>query len=214
MPYLTLIIFLCNRYYCIQWLDQSPNRVAPHRDNEICTGRKKCIRSYFVDEYERLEATTEFVKFSNGEGELSQFDSLKDRWNLTPKEWWITYGSAVPKLQSIALKLLSQPCSSSCAERNWSTCSFIHSMKRNRLNPKRAEDLVFVHTNLWLLSRKSKNYNEGETKMWDVGGDEWSLSDGAGILEVTSLCLDEPNIEAILFAEDEEGNSDIDTVRV
>ncbi|GAU37924.1 hypothetical protein TSUD_269390 [Trifolium subterraneum] len=106
------------RYYCRQWLDQSPNRVAPHRDNEICTERKHCLRNYFADAHERLEATTEFVKFSSAEGELGQFDSLQDRWNLTPKEWWITYGSSVPKLQSIALKLLSQPSSSSCAERN------------------------------------------------------------------------------------------------
>ncbi|CAL5211332.1 unnamed protein product [Lathyrus oleraceus] len=87
-------------------------------------------------------------------------------------------------------------------------------MKRNRLNPKRVEDLVFVHTNLRLLSRKSENYNEGETKMWDIGGDEWSLSDGVDILEVVSLSLDEPNMEAIIFTKDEEGNSDIDTVRV
>jgi hypothetical protein len=27
-------------------------------------------------------------------------------------------------------------------------------LKRNRLNPKRAKDLVFIHTNLRLLSRK------------------------------------------------------------
>ncbi|CAL5201486.1 unnamed protein product [Lathyrus oleraceus] len=87
-------------------------------------------------------------------------------------------------------------------------------MKRNKLNPKRVEDLVFVHINLWLLSRKSKNYNEGETKMWDIAGDEWSLSDGADTLEVASISLDEPNMEAILFTEDEEGNSDIDIVRV
>lgn len=50
--------------------------------------------------------------------------------------------------------------------------------------------------------------------MWNIGGDEWSLSDGDGILEVASLSLDEPNMEAILFTEDEEGNSEIDTVRV
>ncbi|KAI5409231.1 hypothetical protein KIW84_054870 [Lathyrus oleraceus] len=60
------------------------------------------------------------------------------------------------------------------------------------------------HTPLHCLAhslnpRKSKNYNEGETKMWDIGGDECSLSDGAGILEVVSLSLDEPNMEAILL---------------
>jgi hypothetical protein len=117
-------------------------------------------------------------------------------------------------LREIGALILSQPSSSSCAERNWSTYSFIYSLKRNRLNPKRAEDLVFVHTNLRLLSRNCKSYNEGETIMWDIGGDEWNLSDGAGILEVASLSLDEPSMEASLFTEDEEGNSDIGTIGV
>ncbi|XP_058750554.1 uncharacterized protein LOC131623560 [Vicia villosa] len=182
------------RYYCKQWLDISPNRVAPHRDNEIFIERNKCIRSYFMDANERLEATAEFVKFSSAEGEFGQFDSLQDRWNL--KE------SLAPKLQSIALKLLSQPTSSSSAERNWSTYGFIHSLKRNRLNPKRAEDLVFVHTNLRLLSRKSEIYNEGVTKMWDIGGDELDLFDGAGILEVATLSLGEPELEAAFIGEE------------
>ncbi|XP_058778863.1 uncharacterized protein LOC131652890 [Vicia villosa] len=192
------------RYYCKQWLDMSPNHVAPHRDNEICIERNKCIRSYFVDANERLEATAGFV--SSAEGEFGQFDSLQDRWNLKPKEWWVIYGSSAPKLQSIAWKLLSQPTSSSSAERNLCIYGFIHSLKMNRLNPKRAEDLVFVHINLRLLSRKSKIYNEGVTKMWDIDGDEFDLFDGAGILEVTTLSLDEPELEVAFIGEE---NTDI-----
>ncbi|KAF7812037.1 Dimer_Tnp_hAT domain-containing protein [Senna tora] len=57
--------------------------------------------------------------------------------------------------------------------------SFIHSMKRNKINPKRAKDLVFIHTNLRLLSRQSSKYNEGETRMWDIGGDRAEPFDGA-----------------------------------
>ncbi|KAJ1381583.1 Ribonuclease H-like superfamily [Sesbania bispinosa] len=105
------------RYYCRQWLEEVPNRVPPHRDNEICVERNKCLRSYFPESKDRIEVTREFVKLSSAAEELGQFDSLQDRWNLKPKEWWIMYGSAIPKLQSIALKLLSQP-SSSCCERN------------------------------------------------------------------------------------------------
>ena len=41
-------------------------------------------------------------------------------------------------------------------------------MKRNRLGSKKAEDLVFVHTNLRILSRKNDHYKEGATKLWDV----------------------------------------------
>jgi len=44
-------------------------------------------------------------------------------------------------------KLLAQPCSSSCGEKNWSTDSFIHSLKRNKI-PHGAEVLVYVHSNL------------------------------------------------------------------
>ena len=209
MPYI-----LFYRYYCRQWLDEAPNRVPPHKDNEICLGRNKCLRCYFPESKDRLEATQEFVKFSSGEDELGQFDSLQDRWNLSPKEWWVMYGSSLPKLQNVALKLLSQPCSSSCCERNWSTYSFIHSLKRNRLNPKRAEDLVFIHTNLRLLLRRTKSYHEGETKMWDIGGDEWDPFEGAGILQVASLSLDEPDLETVLFTDDGEGNNEIETVRV
>ncbi|GKB99952.1 hypothetical protein Tco_0986089 [Tanacetum coccineum] len=86
----------------------------------------------------------------------------------------------VSKIMSLAFKVLGQPTSSSCCERNWSTYSFIHSLRRNKLSPKRAEDLVFIHNNLRLLSRSTDQYNEEKTMMWDVGGDDFgTLEDTA-----------------------------------
>ena len=73
---------------------------------------------------------------------------------MSPIKWWVVHGTSAPMLQSIALKLIGQPCSSSCYERNWSTYNFIHSMKRNKLKLQRVEDLIFVHNNLRLLSIK------------------------------------------------------------
>ena len=61
-----------------------------------------------------------------------------------------------------------QVASSSTVERNWSTYSNIHSVKCNRLGSKKAKDLVYIHTNLHLLSRKEDGYKEGSTKLWDV----------------------------------------------
>ena len=92
-------------------------------------------------------------------------------------------------LQSIALKLLGQPCSSSCCERNWSTYNFIHSIKRNKLKPQRVENLVFVHNNLRLLSRRPPNHNKGESKMWNVGGAGFDSMDikNAGLLEISNF---------------------------
>ena len=74
-------------------------------------------------------------------------------------------------------------------------------MKRNKLTPQRAEDLVYVHNNLRLLSRRSPNYNEVESKMWDIGGDGFDSMDieNARILEIVDISLDEPELKAILF---------------
>ncbi|KAK9287264.1 hypothetical protein L1049_015677 [Liquidambar formosana] len=74
-----------------------------------------------------------------------------------PISWWANHGASTPLSQALAFKLLVQLASSSCSsERNWSTYSSIQSIKRNRLTPKRSEDLVFVHCNLRLMSRKKE----------------------------------------------------------
>ena len=66
-----------------------------------------------------------------------------DAVTMNPIDWWSTYGAETPELAEVAKKVLSQPISSSSAERNWSTYSYIQSVKRNRLNSKRADKLVF-----------------------------------------------------------------------
>ena len=130
---------------------------------------------------------------------FSHADSLEERGTMDRKVWWLVRGSSTPNVQKIALKLLGQPCSSSRCERNWSAYSFIHSLRRNKIQPQRAEDLVFVHNNLRLLSRKSDQYMKGETRLWDVRGDLFDPLDGAEELEIANLSLDEPEIKAMIF---------------
>ncbi|CAD6220131.1 unnamed protein product [Miscanthus lutarioriparius] len=96
-----------------------------------------------------------------------------------------------------------EPASSSCCERNWSIYSFVHSVKRNALTLERAENLVFVHSNLRHLSRRTDAYKTGETRMWDVGGDSFDALGGVGILEVADLFLDEPELQAVSYGLDE-----------
>ncbi|KAI5310996.1 hypothetical protein L3X38_026285 [Prunus dulcis] len=118
---------------------------------------------------------------------------------------WVIHGASTPKVQTIALKLLGHSSSSSCCERNLSTYNFIHSIKTNKITLKRAEDLVFVRTNLLLLSRKRSEYKEGETHMWDARGDAFDSMDleNAGVLEIANLSLDKPDLEALIFTHDE-----------
>ena len=104
--------------------------------------------------------------------------------------------------------MLGQPTSSSCCERNWSTYSFIHSYRRNKLTPKRVEDLVFIHNNLRFLSRSTSAYNDEKTKMWDVGGDDFGSMEDVGVLEFANLSLDEPELESVFFNEDSNQNTE------
>ena len=64
------------------------------------------------------------------------------------------FGTKVPNLQRIAIRILSQPSSASGCERNWSLFEHIHSKKRNRLAVKKLNDLVFVHYNLRFRHRQ------------------------------------------------------------
>ena len=169
---------------------------------ELTRERLKCFKRFFLDVDVRRKVNIEFANFSDGREGFDDLDSLNDRGQMDPKAWWLVHGINAPILQKVALKLLAQPCSSSCCERNWSTYSFIHSLKRNKMTPHRAEDLVFVHSNLRLLSRNTPQYHQEETKMWDVAGDDFGSLDDCGILEIASLSLDEPELEGVFFNDD------------
>ena len=62
-------------------------------------------------------------------------------------EWWLTYGCSAPNLQKLAIHVLSQTCSASGCERNWSLFEHIHSKKRNRLEHQRMNDMAYVQCN-------------------------------------------------------------------
>lgn len=145
---------------------------------------------------ERRKVNTEFAIFSQrSEGIFKDVDCLHDKdvdclhdmAMMDAKNWWATYDSQVPMLQSLAFKLLGQPSSSSCCERNWSTYKFIHSCTRNRLSPNHAQDLVYIHNSLRLYSKRSEAYTKDRTKTWDVGGDEHDNLDDVGCLEMGKL---------------------------
>ncbi|CAH9104885.1 unnamed protein product [Cuscuta europaea] len=170
-------------------------------DNELSLERNKCFRRFFPSE-ERVKAVDEYANFSLKIGPFSNPDRIAAMCDTDPRKWWAVYGSGAQLLQKLAFKVLGQPSSSSRCERNWSTYSFIHSLRMNKLNPKRAEDLVFIHNNLRLLSRNSAQYEDENTMMWDVGGDQFASLEDVGVLEFANLSLDEPDLERVFFSED------------
>ncbi|KAL2901120.1 SCAN domain-containing protein 3 [Bienertia sinuspersici] len=95
---------------------------------------------------------------------------------MPPISWWSTYGAETPELAEVAIKVLSQPISSSSAERVWSTYSFIHNAKRNRLNSVRADKLAH--------SRFTSTYKEGPHRKWDIHPE-------TSLIEFSSLRLED-----------------------
>ena len=73
--------------------------------------------------------------------------------DLSPCTWWKSI-CATTELKKIAIRILTAPCTSDATERSFSTHSFIHSKKRNRLTADNAGKVCFVAHN-WNLSNKN-----------------------------------------------------------
>jgi hypothetical protein len=119
-----------------------------------------------------------------GQGAFGTNHALRDRGNLSSLAWWNVYDGGTPQLQHLATRVLSQVVNTSSAERCWTTYSFIHNVKRNRLNAGRAESLVYVHYNLRLLSHYCEEAKEDKNlKHWDNHPKEDNLEDAVMLLE-------------------------------
>jgi hypothetical protein len=56
-----------------------------------------------------------------------------------------------------------------------------------------------------LLSRRTEDYLNDPSQMWDIGGDNHETFDGAGILQFADISLDDPEFEAVIFQGEERG---------
>ncbi|WOH15059.1 hypothetical protein DCAR_0934593 [Daucus carota subsp. sativus] len=158
-------------YYDVNYL-KSPapggeSRRAPNCDREVVQGVLDAFDRVGEDQEEKRVFRRQLSKFQGKEGIFGTLAARIDAQSMDPISWWSTYGAETPELSNIALKVLSQPISSSSAERVWSTYSYIHNVKRNRLNSMRADKLVYVHSNIRLISRFTKSYKDGPYRKWD-----------------------------------------------
>jgi hypothetical protein len=71
-------------------------------------------------------------------------------------------------------------------------------LKNNTLNI-----ILFIQIFVCSQERNNNTYNEGPTEIYDIGRDKWNLV--TGILEVTSLSREEPDVA--FFNDDGEENN-------
>ena len=148
--------------------------------------------------------------FANLNGPFNKHDAkeyLKDLGQEDHIGWWRMHGDDALEIKHLAIQLLSQIASSSAAKRNWSTYSFIHSIKRNRLTSRRAKKLVAVHSALRLEHRKTPEYQMGLATRWDVDPEDDAQIDEEERLDEVHHGL----VGVPLDTHESDSNSDSDT---
>ncbi|XP_058082029.1 RNA-directed DNA methylation 4-like isoform X2 [Magnolia sinica] len=119
----------------------------------------------FIDVLERMipdrgkqdKISTLLDFYTKSEGIFSRDIVIRHRTMKLPTDWWATYGvdpnRKDPALNKLAMKILGFTYFVSGCERNWSTFESIHTKKRNRLEQKKLNNLVFVQYNKKLRER-------------------------------------------------------------
>ncbi|XP_049933566.1 uncharacterized protein LOC126410027 isoform X1 [Nymphaea colorata] len=124
------------------------------KDREVMHGLLNCINVLVEDSTEQDVVHNELDLYDSCFRNMGLPAAVRARTTMRPDLWWNRYVFDCPNLARFAVKVLSQTCSASGCERNWSVFQHIHSKKRNRLEHKRLNDLVFVRYNMRLKQRE------------------------------------------------------------
>jgi len=179
IPLHCLAYALCPKFYHQEYLNKpapgGTTRQAPNKDVEVMTNVIEAFARIADSSREQQVFREQFNVFIMKKGMFALPPVQLDAFSMDPIDWWVSYGSETPELAEVAKKVLSQPISSSSAERIWSTFSHIHNAKRNRMNTSTADKLVFIHSNLRLLSRSTAGYEQGAHAKWDIDPEDSSI---------------------------------------
>eukprot|EP00253_Pinus_taeda_P029211 PITA_29211 len=124
---------------------------------KVRDGLIDCINRMIPLECDQLEIHPQVTTFSKATGTFGKNLTKIAREADEPAQWWEAFGSHCPELQKFAIRILSQTCSATGCERNWSALERIHTKKRNCLDKKWLNDLVYVQYNLWLRCNQLLN---------------------------------------------------------
>lgn len=123
----------------------------------------------------------ELANYQSKDGIFSKkfiWDNIQD---VNPLDFWKMLYNITP-LSKIALKILSAPCTSAATERSFSTFSWIHNKRRNRLTTERAGKLTYLSYN-WKIKCCEPKSKYSKTMHTD---NQDSMSVQAETIEVVS----------------------------
>ena len=140
------------------------------------------------------------VNFANRIGMFGDPWHLEAIKKVYAPRWWKENGGESVELQHIATRVLYVAESSGSCERNWSAYDFVHSKRRNHLNPSRADSLVYVFCNMKLIhsrtdiAKRAAEHHVTPFQTHDALVEE-RFSDDEMEWEITSECSDVEEID-------------------
>ena len=125
------------------------------------------------DEETLRKMQVELQSYLGQTGTFSNVFAKETISSVPPAEWWAACGGSAPNLRKLAMRVLSQTCSSSPCERNFSSAGFIHTKRRNRLQPSQLDKLLFVFQNRRLLHEYQQVDQGKALRRYKVAFDDW-----------------------------------------
>ena len=133
------------------WADPENDWSGLRNNRELKVQWMTALERFFPgDVTKQLNASNSLRAFWAKEGVFGSAMVWGAANRLPGAVFWDEYGFDHEELQLIGRRVLAQPTSMTCAERNWKEHSEVHCPKRNQLNPDKARDLVFVASSLRL----------------------------------------------------------------
>ncbi|XVF71161.1 hypothetical protein PTKIN_Ptkin12aG0014100 [Pterospermum kingtungense] len=124
--------------------------------NDILSSVFDCIERLVPETNIQDQIVREIHMYKNATADFGRPIAVRARDNLLPGEWWSIYGGGCPSLQRLAIRILSQTCSSIGCKLNKIYIEEMHET-RNLLEHRRLSDLVFVQHNLCLRQMALRN---------------------------------------------------------
>lgn len=128
--------------------------------SEVVRGLNECIVRLESDNMRRISASMQITDYINAKADFGTELAISTRTELDPAAWWQQHGISCFELQRIAVRILSQTCSSFGCEHNWSIFDQIYSQRHNRLAQKRLNELIYVHYNLRLREHQLRKKSD------------------------------------------------------
>ncbi|KMS98642.1 hypothetical protein BVRB_3g070400 [Beta vulgaris subsp. vulgaris] len=127
---------------------------------EVVRGLNECIVRLEPDRGRQISASMQISDFISAKADFGTELAISTRTELDPAVWWQQHGINCLELQQLAVRVLSQTCSSFGCEHNWSIYDQIHCERQNPLVHKKFTDFLYAHYNLRLRERQIRQSNE------------------------------------------------------